>query len=105
MRAYRPQGPERKKGLWLLGTADQGWELSNGIPVYDREILGTRIGRYRGLAVFSPGGEQQHLAIYRGDVDVENLGVVLHFVEADAVRIGMGRNSGSQQFAQILDRF
>src|SRR5712692_11179549 len=70
-----------------------------------RKILGTRIGRSRGLAVFSPGGEQQHLAIYRGDVDVENLGVVLHFVEAGAVRIGLRGRPGSQQLAQILDRF
>src|SRR5713226_1222142 len=57
-----------------------------------RKSLGSRIGRSRGLAVYSPGGEQQHLAIYRGNVDVENLGVVLYFVEADAVRIGMGRS-------------
>ena len=52
---------------------------------------------------FVPDAEQQHLAVHRRDVDVEDPGVVIQLVEVRATRVRPRFRPRGEQLAQLLD--
>jgi len=58
-----------------------------------------------GLFVLQPGGEQQNLAVHRGNVDVKDLIAILQLEEVAPARIRLSWRSVGQQTAKLLNGF
>ena len=57
------------------------------------------------LFVFQPSGEQQNLAVHRGNVDVKDLIAILQLEEVAPARIRFSGRSGGKQMAHLLNGF